>query len=76
MFPNVVNGLSIKHANGWEIRGQEIMKFEIRNSRHFDIYKNLNNSRTVRPIITKFGRELRLDTVQTPEVSETPFFKI
>jgi len=44
--------------------------------RHFEIYKNLNNSRTVRPILTKFGTELRLDTAQTPEVSKPPFFKI
>jgi len=52
------------------------LKNEIAAVRHFEIYKKLNNSRTVRPIITKFGRELRLDTAQTSEVSETPFFKI
>ena len=28
--------------------------------RHLEICKNLNNSRTVRPILTKFRKELRL----------------
>ena len=32
---------------------------------HIEIYKSLNNSWTVRSIFTKFGMELRLDTVQT-----------
>ena len=43
--------------------------------RHFEIYKNLNNFRTVRPILTKFGTDLRLDTAQTPEVSKSHFSK-
>jgi hypothetical protein len=30
--------------------------------RHFEFHKNLNNFRTVCPILTKFGTELRLDT--------------
>jgi hypothetical protein len=44
--------------------------------RHFGIYKNRNNSRTVRAIITKFGMELHLHTAQTPEVTKPPFFEI
>ena len=44
--------------------------------RHIEICKNLNDSRTVRPILTKFGTELRYDTAETPEVSKPPFFKI
>jgi hypothetical protein len=45
--------------------------------RHFEIYKkNFNNSLTVRPIFTKFGRELRLDAPETSEVPKPPFFKI
>ena len=39
-------------------------------------YKNLNNSQTIGPIITKFGTDHRPDTDQTPEVSKTPFVKI
>ena len=38
--------------------------------RHIEIYRNLNNSRTVHPIFTKFGMELRLHTLQTTEVSK------
>jgi len=56
------------------------MIFEKKNKmaagRHFQIYKNLNNPQTVFPIHTKFSTELRHDTAQTPEVSNTPFFKI
>ena len=37
--------------------------------------KNLNNSGTVSPILTKFDTELQLDTVQTPGRSKPPFFK-
>ena len=48
----------------------------IQDGRHIEICKNLNNSRTVRPIYTKFGTELRHDTAETPEVSKPPFFKI
>jgi hypothetical protein len=44
--------------------------------RHFEIYKNLNNSQTVNPILAKFGMELRLDLAQTPDGSKPPFFKI
>ena len=44
--------------------------------RHIEICKNLNNSRTVRPIFTKFGTELRHDTAETPEVSEPLVLKI
>ena len=43
--------------------------------RHFEIYKNLNNSQTVPPILTKFGMEQRLDTTQTPEVPNRNFSK-
>jgi len=43
--------------------------------RHIEIYKNLNNSWTVCPILTKFGMELRLDTPETTEVSKPPFSK-
>ena len=44
--------------------------------RHIEICKNMNNSRTVRPILTKFGTELRHDTAQTPyNGSKPPFFK-
>ena len=42
--------------------------------RHFEIYKNFNNSRTVCPILTKFGMKLRLDTAQTPGMSNRHFF--
>ena len=38
-------------------------------SRHIEISKNLNKSRTFSPILTKFGTELRLDTTQTPEMA-------
>jgi len=34
---------------------------------------NLNNFRTVDPILTQIGMELRLDTAQTPEVSKPPY---
>jgi hypothetical protein len=44
--------------------------------RHLEIYKNVNISRTVRPIVTKFGMELRPGTAHTPEVSKPPFLKI
>jgi len=44
--------------------------------RHIEICKNLNNSRTVRPILTKFGTELHFGTAQAPEVSKPPFFKM
>ena len=45
--------------------------------RHLEIYKNMNNSWTVHPIlITKFGTELRPDTAQTQEVSKPPFCEI
>ena len=44
--------------------------------RHIEICRNLNNFRTIRPIPTKVGTELRHDTAQTPEVSKLPFFKI
>jgi len=44
--------------------------------RHIEIIKNLNNSRTVSPILTKFVTELRLDTAQSPDWSKPPFFKI
>jgi hypothetical protein len=44
--------------------------------RHLEIYKNMNNSRTVRPILTKFDMELRLDIPETPEVSKPPFCEI
>ena len=45
--------------------------------RHIEIYKkNLNISRTVRPILIKFDTELRLDTTQTPEVTKPPFSKM
>jgi hypothetical protein len=43
--------------------------------RHFEIYRNSNYSRTVRPILTKFGKEFRLDTAQTPKASKPPFSK-
>ena len=44
--------------------------------RHIEIFKNLNDSRTVSPILTKFGTELRLDTALTPDGSKPPFSKI
>ena len=44
--------------------------------RHIEICKNLNDSRTVSPILTKFGAELQLDTAQKPDESKPPFFKI
>jgi hypothetical protein len=44
--------------------------------RHLEIYKNMNNSRTVHPILTKFGTELHHDTAQTSEMSKPPFCKI
>ena len=44
--------------------------------RHIEICTNLNNSRTIRPILTKFCTGLRNDTAQTPKVSKPPFFKI
>ena len=37
---------------------------------------NLNNCWTVSPIFTKFGRELHLDSPETPEVLKPPIFKI
>ena len=53
---------------------------EIHNSRwppaaNFEIYKNLNNSRTVRPILTKFGTQLRLVAAQTLEQSKNAIFQ-
>ena len=45
--------------------------------RHIEICKNLNNSQTVSPILTKFGTELHLGTsTQTSDGSKPPFFKI
>jgi len=56
-----------------QARGPKIAKLIIQDGCHFEIYKNLNNSRTLRPILTKFGSELRLDTAQTPEMSNRHF---
>jgi hypothetical protein len=44
--------------------------------RHIEICKNLNNSQTVSPILTKFGTELRIGTAQTQGMSKLPFLKI
>jgi len=44
--------------------------------RHIEICKNLINSQTVSPFLTKFGTELHLDTAQRPDESKPPFFKI
>ena len=47
--------------------------------RHIKMCTNMNNSRTVRPILTKFDTELRRDTAvtaHTPEVSKPSFFKM
>ena len=44
--------------------------------RHFEIYKNRNNYRTVDPILAKFGMELQLDTAQTVEGSKITLFRI
>ena len=44
--------------------------FNMAAGRHIEICKNLNNSRTVSPILTKFGTELHLDTAQRPDRSE------
>jgi len=44
-------------------------------SRHFEIYKNRNNFRTVDPVLAKFGMELQLDTAQTVEGSKMTFSK-
>ena len=44
--------------------------------RHIKMCKNVNYSRTVRPILTKFGTELHPDTAQRPDGSKPPFFKI
>ena len=43
--------------------------------RHIEICGNLNNSRTVSPILTKFGTDLRLDTAQIPDGSKRHFEK-
>ena len=43
--------------------------------RHIEICKNLINSRTVSPILTKFGTELHIDTAQRPDESKPPFSK-
>jgi len=42
---------------------------------HIEICKKLNNSRTFRPILTKFGTELQIDTAQTPECQNRNFSK-
>ena len=44
--------------------------------RHFKIYKNRNNLRTVDPNLAKFGMELQLDAAPTADGSKTSFFKI
>jgi len=44
--------------------------------RHLEICINFNTSRTVCPILTKFGMELRLDAPEIPDVPKPPFFKI
>jgi len=44
--------------------------------RHIEICKNLNNSRTFSPILTKFGTQIHIDTAQRPDLSKPPFFKI
>ena len=43
--------------------------------RHIEVCKNLNNSRTVSPFLTKFGTELHLDTAQRPDESTRHFSK-
>ena len=43
---------------------------------HLEINKSLNNFKTVRLILTKFGMELRLDAIQTVVGSKRLFFKI
>ena len=64
---------SISHPE--QARGPKMSKFIIQDGRHIEIIKNLNNSRTDSPILTKFDTELRLDTAQTPDSSKPPFFK-
>ena len=44
-------------------------------SRYIEICKNLNNSRTVSPILTTFGTELHIDTAQRPDLSNRHFSK-
>ena len=42
--------------------------------RHFEIYKNRNNFRTVDPSLTKFDWELQLDTFQRVEFTKNVIF--
>jgi hypothetical protein len=44
--------------------------------RHFEFHKDLNNFRTVCPILVKFGTELHHDIAKKPEWSKMSFSKI